>query len=95
MNDPPLTPGIAAAASTTATSPSLFLLPLALHPGESDGEVEGEEEGLEVVTDRGVAVGNGGRPHLPSPPLSFPAPPPLSLACCSQSASRRPGNEAV
>lgn len=56
MNDAPLAPGIAAAASTTATSPSLRLLPL--HPGEGDGEVEGEEEGLEAVTDRGVDVGN-------------------------------------
>lgn len=55
MNDAPLAPDIAAAASTAATSPSLRLLPL--RPGgEGDGEVEGE--GLEALTDRGVAIGN-------------------------------------
>lgn len=104
MYDAPLTPDIAAAASTAATSPSLCFLPL--HPrgeGYGEGEGEGEREGLEAVTDKGVAVGNQGRPHLPSPPPppSSPAPPPfplsgpLSLVCCSQSASRRPENEAV
>lgn len=101
MNDAPLTPDIAAAASTAATSPSLRFLPL--HPrGEGYGEGEGEREGLEAVTDKGVAVGNQGRPRLPSPPPpsspvlpSFSLSGPLSLVCCSQSASRRPENEAV
>lgn len=81
MNDAPLAPGTdaaAAAASTAAASPSLRLLPLC--PG---GEGDGDGEGLENLTDRGVAVGNRWRPHLPSSPL-----------CCSQSASRRPESEA-
>ena len=99
INDALLAPDIAAAASTTATSPSLHLLPLC-PGGEGDGEVEGEGEEPEAMTDRGFAVGNQVRPHLPSPPPSSPAPPPfslsapLSLADCSQSASRRPEREA-
>lgn len=57
MNDAPLTPDIAAAASTATTSPSLRLLPL--HPGgEGDWEVVGEGAGLDAVTDRAVATGN-------------------------------------
>lgn len=98
MNDAPLAPDIAAAASTATTSPSLRLHPL--RPGgEGDGEVEGEGEGLKAVTDRGVAVGNQGKPLLP-PPTSSPVPPPLSLSapvslvCCSQSASKRPESKA-
>lgn len=97
MNDAPLAPDIAAAASTAATSPSLRRHPL--RPGgEGDGEVEGEGEGLEAMTDRGVAVGNQGKPLLPPP--SSPVPPPLSLSaplslvCCSKSASKRPESEA-
>lgn len=98
MNDALLAPDFAAAASTASTSPSLRLLPL--RPGgEGDGEVEGEGEGLEAVTDRGVAIGNQGRPHLPPPSSPAPSPlslsAPLSLVCCSQSASRRPESEAV
>lgn len=92
MNDAPLAPDITAAASTASTSPSLRLLPL--HPeGDGGGEVKGEREELESVTDRVVADGNRRRPHLP------PTPPPpscsaaLSLICCSQSASRRPERE--
>lgn len=82
MNDALLGLDIPAAASTTATSPSLHLLPLC-PGGEGDGEVVGEGEGLEAMTDRGVADGNRGRPHLPSPPPS-----------CSQSTSKRPEREA-
>lgn len=97
MNDAPLAPDTASAASAATTSPSLRLLPLC-PGGEGDGEVEGERVGLEAVSDSDVAVGNQGRPHLPPPSFS-PAPPPhslsapLSLICCSQSASRRPENE--
>lgn len=93
MNDAPLAPDIAAAASTAATSPSLRLLPLC-SGGEGDGDAEGEGEGLEALTDRVVAVADRGRPHLPPPPSS-PAPPtlstsaPLSLVCSSQSVSSR------
>lgn len=91
MSDAPLAPDTAAAASA-ATSPSLRLLPRS--PG---GEGDGEGEGPEKLTDRGVAVGNRARPHLPpsssaSPALSRSTP--LSLLCCSQSASRRPEREA-
>lgn len=97
MNDAPLAPDTASAASATTTSPSLRLLPLC-PGGEGDGEVEGERVGLEAVSDRDVAVGNQGRPHLPPPSFSPATPPhslsaPLSLICCSQSASRRPENE--
>lgn len=97
MNDAPLAPDTASAASAATTSPSLRLLPLC-PGGEGDGEVEGERVGLEAVSDRDVAVGNQGRPHLPPPSFSPAAPPhslsaPLSLICCSQSASRRPENE--
>lgn len=98
MNDAPLAPDIAAAASTAATSPSLRRLPLC-SGGEGDGE--GEGEGLEALTDSVVAVGDRGRPHLPPPPPSSPAPPtlstsaPLSLVCSSQSVSSRPEREAV
>ncbi len=99
MNDAPLSPGITAAASNATTSHFLRLLSRRTG-GEGDGEVDGEGEGLDAVTDRGVAVGNQGRPHLPPPPPSFsPAPPPLSLSAplslvgCSQSASRRPEKE--
>lgn len=94
MNDAPLAPDIAAAASTAATSPSLRLLPLS-SGGEGDGEAEGEGAGLEALTDSVVAVSDRGRPHLPPPPASSPAPPtlspsaPLSLVCCSQSVSSR------
>lgn len=93
MNDAPLAPDTASAASAATTSPSLRLLPLC-PGGEGDGEVEGERVGLEAVSDRDVAVGNQGRPHLPPPSFSPAAPPhslsaPLSLICCSQSASRR------
>lgn len=98
MNDAPLVPDTASAASAATTSPSLRLLPLC-PGGEGDGEEEGEREGLEVVSDSAVAVGNQGRPHLPPPSFS-PAPPPhslsaLSLICCSQSPSTRPENEMI
>ncbi len=95
MNDASLTPDIAAAASTAATSPSLHLLPLGSGE-EGDGEVEGE--GFETLTDRVVAVGNGGGPFLPPCPLfslalpTFSLSASLSLVCCSHSASSRPEN---
>lgn len=83
MSDAPFAPDTAVAASTASPSPLRLLLPR----GEGDGEVQGEEEGLKAVTDRGVAVGNQERPHLPPPPSSRSAP--ASLFCCSQSASMR------
>lgn len=87
----------ASAASAATNSPSLRLLPLC--PG-GDGEVEGEWEGLVVVSDSWVAVDIQGKPHLPSLMSSSPAPPPFSLSAglfqvCSQSSSRRPEIKAI
>lgn len=81
-------------AASATTSPSLRL-----HPRSPGGEGDGEGEGPKNLTDRGVAVGNRARPHLPPPLSSSASPPlsrstPLSLLCCSQSASRRPEREA-
>lgn len=61
---------VAAAASTTNTSP-LLLCPW----GERGGEMEGE--GLQALTGKGVANDNEGRPSCCCPP---PASPPLRLS---------------